>query len=155
MPTYETIFITTPNLAEDEERTTIETLEKIVADGGGTMHANDRMGRRRLAYPIRKFEDGVYVRLLYDSTSDVPQELERRSRLSDSVLRILTVRMEEEWANHSKEQAVRDAARRAEAAAEAAAAEAAAAVDVDAAEARDAAARRGSHAHRHQGTCRD
>ena len=131
MHTYETLFITSPNLTEDDEHATVETMAGIVSDGGGEMIANDRMGRRRLAYPIRKFEDGVYTRFLYDSTSEVPKELERRIRLSDKFLRSLTVRLEEDWAVAAKEEAVRDAERRARAeverAAEAAAAEAAAA----------------------------
>ena len=132
MHTYETLFITSPNLTEDDEQSTVETMAAIVSDGGGEMVANDRMGRRRLAYPIRKFEDGVYTRFLYDSTSEVPKELERRIRLSDKVLRSLTVRMEDDWAVAAKEEAVREAERRARAeidrAAEAAAAEAAAEV---------------------------
>jgi small subunit ribosomal protein S6 len=116
MQTYETLFITNPTLTEDVERKTVDTLSAIVTDGGGTMVANDRMGRRRLAYPIHKHTDGVYVRFLYDSEAAVPKELERRIRLSDNVLRVLTVRLEQKWAVAAKEQAVRDAQARAEAA---------------------------------------
>jgi small subunit ribosomal protein S6 len=116
MQTYETLFITTPTLTEDEERAAVDTLSQIVTEGGGTMVANDRMGRRRLAYPIQKHTDGVYVRFLYDSEAGVPKELERRIRLSDKILRVLTVRLEPKWAEAAKEQAVRDARARAEAA---------------------------------------
>ena len=116
MQTYETLFITTPTLTEDEERAAVDTLSQIVTEGGGTMVANDRMGRRRLAYPIQKHTDGVYVRFLYDSEASVPKELERRIRLSDKILRVLTVRLEPKWAAAAKEQAVRDATARAEAA---------------------------------------
>jgi len=124
MPTYETLFITPPNLPEDEERSTVDAFALVVADGGGQMVANDRMGRRRLAYPIRKFEDGVYVRFLFDSVPAVSHELDRRIRLSDKVLRSLTVRLEPKWAVDAKEEARRAAAQRildAEAAAQAAA----------------------------------
>lgn len=144
MHTYETLFITSPNLTEEEEQATVEALAVLIPDGGGEMITNDRMGRRRLAYPIRKFEDGVYTRFLYDSTSEVPKELERRIRLSDKILRSLTVRLEEDWAVAAKEEAVREAERRvraeAERAAEAAAAEAAAEVAAEAAAAAAAAA---------------
>jgi len=116
MLTYETLCVTTPTMTEDDERATVQTLSEIVTDGGGTMVANERMGRRRLAYPIQKHHDGVYVRFLYDSEASVPKELERRMRLSDKILRALTVRLEEKWAIASKEQAVRDAQARAEAA---------------------------------------
>mgnify|MGYP001820486094 CR=1 FL=1 len=115
MTTYETIFVTPPNLAEDDERATVETLAQIVTAGGGTFHAQDRMGRRRLAYPINKFEDGVYIRFLYDAEAAVPKELERRFRLSDKVLRYLTVNLEPDWAQFEKQEAVREAKRRAEA----------------------------------------
>jgi len=113
--TYETIFITPPNLAEEDERATVETLAQVVTAGGGKLAVQDRMGRRRLAYPIKKFEDGVYVRLLYDAEADVPKELERRFRLSDNVLRYLTVHLDPEWAEYEKQEAVREARRRAEA----------------------------------------
>jgi len=116
MQTYETLFITTPTLTEADERATVETLLKIVTDGGGNVVANERMGRRRLAYPIAKQTDGVYVRFLYDSEAAVPKELERRIRLSDKVLRALTVKLEPKWAVAAKEQAVRDAQARVEAA---------------------------------------
>ena len=114
MPTYETIFITLPNLSEEEESATVGPLSQLVADRG-VLVANDRMGRRRLAYPIKKNEDGVYTRFLYDADASLPKELERRLRISDRVLRHMTVRLEDDWAVAAKEQAVRDAQARAEA----------------------------------------
>ena len=120
MPTYETLFITPPTLSDDEEKSTVAMLAAIVTDGGGVFTANERMGRRRLAYPIRKFEDGVYMRFLYDCEVEIPKELERRIRISDNVLRSLTVRLEDNWAEAAKVQAVKDAERRAEMEAEAA-----------------------------------
>jgi len=114
MQTYETLLITPPNLAEEDEKTAIDALLAIITEGGGKMHAQDRMGRRHLAYPIQKFEDGVYYRFLYESESAVPKEVERRSRLSDKFLRSLTVRLSEEWAEDAKKQAVIDAQRRIE-----------------------------------------
>ncbi len=116
MQTYETLFVTTPTLTDEEERSTVEGLAQIVTDGGGSFVANDRMGRRRLAYPIEKHNDGVYVRFLYDADAAVPKELERRLRLSERILRVLTVRLEPKWAVAAKEQAVRDAQARVEAA---------------------------------------
>ena len=120
MPTYETLFITPPTLSDEDERSTVSTFATIVTEGGGAFTVNERMGRRRLAYPIRKFEDGVYTRFLYDCDIEVPKELERRIRLSDNVLRSLTVRLEDDWAAAAKVQAVKDAERRAEQEAEAA-----------------------------------
>ena len=124
MRTYETVFITLPTLTEDEERTVVGGFEQVLTDSGATMFTTDRMGRRRLAYPIQKFEDGVYTRFLYDSVADVPRELERRMRISDKVLRHLTVQLEREWAVGAKEQVIKDAQARAEAEVRRAAAEA-------------------------------
>lgn len=115
MYTYETVFITVPTLSDEEERGIVGGFAQIVTDGGGVMTANDRMGRRRLAYSINKFDDGVYTRFLYDSQPAVPKELERRIRISDKVIRYLTVRLEPDWAVAAKEQAVRDAQARADA----------------------------------------
>jgi small subunit ribosomal protein S6 len=112
--TYETILITTPNLSEDEEKTTVDALHAVITERGGESFIVERMGRRRLAYPIRKFDDGVYTRFLYDSDTETPKELDRRMRLSDRVLRALTVRLEKTWASDAKEDAVRIIERRAE-----------------------------------------
>jgi len=124
VPTYETLFITLPTLSEDEEQASVAPLAQIVSERG-VMVANERIGRRRLAYPIKKFEDGVYTRFLYDADEALPRELERRLRISDKVLRHMTIRLEEDWAVAAKEQAVRDAEARVEAEAARAAAEAA------------------------------
>ena len=113
--TYETVFITVPTLTDEEERAVVDTLGAVVTEGGGQFAAQDRMGRRRLAYPIKKFEDGVYTRFLYDADAKVPKELDRRLRISDKVIRHMTIAMEVDWAVASKEQAVRDAQARAEA----------------------------------------
>ena len=113
--TYETVFITVPTMTDEEEKVVVDALTAVVNDGGGAFAANDRMGRRRLAYPIKKFEDGVYTRFLYDADSAVPKELDRRLRISDKVIRHMTISMELDWAVASKEQAVRDAQARVEA----------------------------------------
>ena len=111
--TYETVFITLPTLTDDEEKVAVDALAAIVADGGGVFTTKDRMGRRRLAYPIKKFEDGVYTRFLYDSLPAIPKELDRRLRISDKVIRHLTVCLEPDWAAAAKIQAVKDAEARA------------------------------------------
>jgi small subunit ribosomal protein S6 len=122
--TYETVFITLPTLTEDEERSIVGGFEQVLTDSGATMFTTDRMGRRRLAYPIQKFEDGVYTRFLYDSVAEVPRELERRMRISDKVLRHLTVHLERDWAVGAKEQVIKDAQAKVEAEERRAAAEA-------------------------------
>lgn len=113
--TYETVFITQPTLTDEEENAAVDALAAVVSDAGGVFTTKDRMGRRRLAYPIKKFEDGVYTRFLYDAKAEVPKELDRRLRITDKVIRHMTVCLEPDWAVAAKEQAVRDAEARAQA----------------------------------------
>ncbi len=115
MRTYETIFITLPTLPEDEERAAVESLAQVVSDAGGVFTVKERMGRRRLAYPIKKQEDGVYTRFLYDAEPGVPRELDRRLRINDRVIRHMTILLEPDWAVAAKEQAIRDEKAREEA----------------------------------------
>ena len=97
MRTYETVFITLPTLTEDEERAVVGGVTQVLTDSGAAIATTDRMGRRRLAYPIAKHEDGVYTRFLYDAGAEVPRERERRMRISDMVLRHLTVLLDPDW----------------------------------------------------------
>jgi small subunit ribosomal protein S6 len=109
MATYETLFITPPTLTDAEEATLVGGFAAVIREGGGQLVARESMGRRRLAYPIQRHDDGVYTLLLYDAAPAVPRELERRIRLSDKVLRWVTVRLDEEWAAEAKVQAARQA----------------------------------------------
>ena len=143
MQTYESILITLPTLTEEEEKTTVDIFESIITEGGGSIDYRDRMGKRRLAYPIMKLDDGVYTRFLYDAESSVVTELERRARLHDKIMRYLTIKLERSWAREAKEKAIEDIQARKDAivAAEAAAVEAEAKAIEDAAKAIEDAAK--------------
>lgn len=108
MYTYETILITRATLTEEDESALVDAFAGLIGEGGGTLVHRDRMGKRRLAYPIRKEDDGVYTRFLFDAEPAVSTELERRAKLQDKILRFMTVRLERDWARDAKAQAVRD-----------------------------------------------
>ena len=93
---YETIFILHPELTEEEAEETVQNLNKVLEDRGSETIRIERGGKRRLAYPIRKQRYGYYNLIHFRSFSDALLELERVYRLSDRVLRYMSVRYEKE-----------------------------------------------------------
>jgi small subunit ribosomal protein S6 len=69
----------------------------------------EKMGRRRLAYTVRKFNDGFYVLLIVDSPASLIHEIERRLRVSEQVIKFITVRTDEEEKRVAKIKKHRDA----------------------------------------------
>jgi small subunit ribosomal protein S6 len=95
MQRYETVFIVTPAAPEDEVETIVTGYEGLIGESEGTLHKTERWGRKKLAYTIQKQREGNYTLFLYDTEPTVVQELERRMRMNDRVLRFLTVRADE------------------------------------------------------------
>jgi len=96
MRLYETAFLIAPNLAEDETEELIQQMAAIVTDNNGEMVEIDKWGKRKLAYQIQKFDAAFYVFFHYNGEADIPAELERRFKQTETILRYLTTRMEEE-----------------------------------------------------------
>ncbi len=124
---YEVMFILEPTIEEDDVDKIVGQLTQGVIDKGGDVAKVDKLGRRQLAYEIRKgsrkYRDGYYVLLHLNGTGQEIAETERRLRVLDPVIRYLTVRTDEELKRAKKMQdrrarrAAGRAARRAEAAA--------------------------------------
>ena len=93
---YEVVFILDPETAEDEAARLTENFRQIIADQVGTVTKNESMGRRSLAYRIGRKTEGVFTFFEVEGTGREIAELERRMRVSDQVLRYLTVRVDEE-----------------------------------------------------------
>jgi small subunit ribosomal protein S6 len=93
---YEVVFIIDPDTSEEDSTRLVEGFQKIVTDLGGTVAKTEQMGRRTLAYKIGRKTDGNYVLFEIEGTGREISELERRMRVSDQVLRYLTVRVDEE-----------------------------------------------------------
>ena len=107
--TYEIMFIVRPDVEEPELDKLIETVSGYVTTGGGTVKTTEKMGRRRLAYTVKKFNDGFYVLLIVDSPASLIAEIERRLRVSEQVIKYITVRKDEEDKRVAKIKAHRDA----------------------------------------------
>jgi len=88
---YETGFVLSPALSEEETTQFIQQMAEIVANKKGHMVKQDVWGKRRLAYPIKRFQEGFYVFFTYEGGGDVSAELERRFKQSDAVMRFMTV----------------------------------------------------------------
>lgn len=91
MTKYETTFILEPGFDEGKVNEEIERVSQWIRDLGGEVLEVQRWGKKRLAYEIEKKRDGVYTLMLYQSAGAAVKEIERRLRLNESVMRVLTV----------------------------------------------------------------
>ena len=106
--TYEIMFIVRPDVEEAELDKLIEGFSANVTNGGGEVKSVEKMGRRRLAYTVRKFNDGFYILLNVAAAGSLITEIERRLRVSEQVIKFITVRMDEEEKRLAKVKAIRD-----------------------------------------------
>jgi len=106
--TYEIMFIVRPDVEEADLDKLIEGFSANVTNGGGEIKTVEKMGRRRLAYTVRKFNDGFYVLLTIAAAGSLIAEIERRLRVSEQVIKFITVRMDEEEKRLAKVKAIRD-----------------------------------------------
>ena len=111
---YEVMFILRPDVAEEDADKLIAGFSTSVANGGGVVKTVEKMGRRKLAYVVRKFTDGNYVLLTIEASGPVVLELERRLRVTEQVIKFITVRMDEEEKRLAKVKAKRGVRRSAE-----------------------------------------
>jgi small subunit ribosomal protein S6 len=96
MRVYEVLFIVAPNTEEGDIETLVTQLSDVITNQGAQVAKVDRMGRRRLAYPIGKFNEGHYVVLTVEGTGAEIAEVERRMRVNDAVIRYITIRIDED-----------------------------------------------------------
>jgi small subunit ribosomal protein S6 len=94
--TYELMFIVRPDMADEDLDKLIANLESTVTSAAGAVKNVERMGKRRLAYTVRKFREGVYILLTIEGAGPVIHEVERRLRVTEPVIKFLTVRIDEE-----------------------------------------------------------
>jgi small subunit ribosomal protein S6 len=109
---YEVMFIVRPDMAEEEADKLIAGFSTTVTNGGGAVKTVEKMGRRKLAYMVRKFNDGNFVLLTIEANGAVVLELERRLRVTEPVIKFITVRMDEEEKRLAKVRALRGTRRK-------------------------------------------
>jgi small subunit ribosomal protein S6 len=104
---YEVMFIVRPDTLDEDVDKLIAGFEATVTNGGGAVRSTEKLGRRKLAYLVRKFGEGNYVLLTIDADGKLVAELERRLRVSEPVIKFITVRMDEEQKRIDKIKAIR------------------------------------------------
>jgi len=94
MQAYEVMYIIRPDLEEEEVQTNVEKFAEVVTANGGSDLKTELMGKRRLAYEVKKHNDGYYVLMNFNGETRTIEELERLMKISDAVIRYLTIKQE-------------------------------------------------------------
>ncbi|MGK7927010.1 MAG: 30S ribosomal protein S6 [Spirulina sp.] len=90
---YEMMFVLRPDLSDERVRETIDKYKQMLGDYGSTEINIQILGKRRLAYPIKKFQDGTYVLVTYQAEGEQVAPVERSMRFSEEVIRYLTLKL--------------------------------------------------------------
>jgi small subunit ribosomal protein S6 len=107
MRNYEIVFIVRPDVTEEDVDKLIAQMEGVVAGAGGKLEKVEKIGRRRLAYRVQKQREGLYVLFRLQGSGDTVKEFERRLKVIDTVIKYMTVRIDEDLERIEKFKALR------------------------------------------------
>lgn len=96
LTSYETVYITKPELTEDAILSLVNKYQGLLIDNGSKNVFIQNRGRRHLAYPIKRYHDGIYIQMNYSTNGDIVKKLEREMRFDESIIRILTIKQTQE-----------------------------------------------------------
>jgi small subunit ribosomal protein S6 len=105
--TYEALFIVRPDLGDEEIQAVADKYQAMVTDQGGVIVRSEIWGKRKLAYEVKHFTEGVYVLLRFEAESDFVAKLEGQFRLSEQVIRFLVTYFDENTLKLEAEQQIR------------------------------------------------
>ena len=105
--TYEILFIADPNLGEPEVDALAAQVQGFVEKDGGRLQKMEKWGKKRLAYDVKRHREGYYVLLVVEGTGAMVKEVERRIKVTDGIIRFLTVRVDEELRKAERRKAKR------------------------------------------------
>lgn len=94
MNKYETIFIVNPEVNEEGIKALIQKFSDIINNDGKVLEVEE-MGKKKLAYEVKKNKEGYYVVINFESKPELIKELERVYRITDNVIKFLTISKEE------------------------------------------------------------
>ena len=110
MRKYETVFISDPDLKDQARTDLYDRVRNIIANEKGVLLDFDEWGNKKLAYEIKKKYRGQYVCATYGGNGDLVNELERNFRLTDAVLKFMTIVLSEDMPKETFEKEVEQAA---------------------------------------------
>ena len=102
MSFYETVFILTPVLSEDQTKEAVAKFEGEISSLGGKVRHTEHWGLRKLAYPIQKKSTGFYFLVEFEAAGNVVSDLEIAFKRDERVMRFLTVKMEKDHLAYSE-----------------------------------------------------
>jgi small subunit ribosomal protein S6 len=108
MRIYEELFIIRPDTPEEEVDAYVGQIQELITSGQGTVDKTEKWGVRKLAYRIQKYGEGIYVLVQFSAPAEVVKEVERRMRVTDSVIKFITVRIDEKLKKIAKRKKQRD-----------------------------------------------
>jgi small subunit ribosomal protein S6 len=107
MRNYEIIYIVRPDVTEEDVDKLTAQMEGVVAGAGGKLEKVEKLGRRRLAYRVAKQREGIYILFRIQGSGDTVKEFERRLKVTDAVIKYMTVRIDEDLERAEKFKALR------------------------------------------------
>ena len=96
MNRYESVIILVPTIKEKEITAIIEKIKELIASNSGTIIKIENLGRKKLAYEIKKNSEGIYIVIEFEVGAEVISELERYYRIKEEIIKFLTVRKDED-----------------------------------------------------------
>jgi small subunit ribosomal protein S6 len=108
MRVYEELFIVKPDAAEADVDGFVEQIRQVITTGKGNVDKVDRWGVRKLAYRVSKYDEGNYILVQFTSDPELVHEVERRMRVTDMVIKFITVRIDEKMKKIEKRKKARD-----------------------------------------------
>ena len=92
MNKYESVIILDPNTTDDERKVIIENLKKVITDNNGLITKVEELGKKKLAYEIKKCKEGYYAVIYFEAEASVISELERVYRIKDEIIKYITIK---------------------------------------------------------------
>ena len=108
MRIYEELFIVRHDAPDEEVDPVIEQVKTVITNAGGTLDKTEKWGVRKLAYRVMKQSEGQYILLQFTAKPETVREIERRLRVTDVVMKFITVRIDEKMKRIEKRKKQRE-----------------------------------------------